>query len=335
MSDCAHTFEGPLFIVGMPRSGTKLLRSIIARHERISIPDAETEFLPYWVSKWETFGDLSKRVQFGRFCDACRSLPFFMYLEKAGTTVDARAWYENCRGFSPSQVFEGLLRTCLDLAPGDGMIWGDKSPSYLTRIELLRSLYPDAKFVHIIRDVRDYCMSMNKAWGKNIYRAAQRWSDDVAKCRAAGDSAGSNYLELRYEDLLDDPPATVRTVCEFLGVSYDADLLRIPDSIERVGDARGTAGVLRGNTRKFELRMPVSTRQKIEAIAGRTLREAGYQCPYRGTAKRIGPIRLLFLQAIDGMNLIVAETRHWGFIAGLRFVFRYFRISGNRQGRRV
>jgi len=327
-----HTVKGPLFIVGMPRSGTKLLRGIITRHERISIPDAETEFLPYWVSKWDTFGELSQRAQFERFHAACRSLPFFMYLEKAGTAVDARAWYENCQGFSPSQVFEGLLRTCLDLEPGDGTIWGDKSPSYLTRIELLRSLYPDAKFVHIIRDVRDYCMSMNKAWGKNVYRAAQRWSDDVAKCREAGNSTGSNYLEIRYEKLLDDPPATIRTVCEFLGVSYHADLLRIPDSIEKVGDATGTAGILRSNVRKFEDRMPVRARLRIEAIAGQTLREAGYHCPYRRAAKRIGPIGLRVLQVIDGLNLIVVEARQWGFVAGLRFVFRYFRISGNRQG---
>ena len=52
-------FEGPLFLVGMPRSGTKLLRALLNRHPNISIMTNETEFLPYLVSHWESFGDLS------------------------------------------------------------------------------------------------------------------------------------------------------------------------------------------------------------------------------------------------------------------------------------
>jgi hypothetical protein len=323
-------FQGPLFIVGMPRSGTKLLRGIVNRHERVAIPDAETEFLPFWVAKWPAFGDLSDRRRFGQFYRRCRNLPFFVYRNAANQSVDCESWYGNCREFTPAGVFEALMRTCLALGDRDGTIWGDKSPSYLTHLPLLRELYPRAKFVHIIRDVRDYCLSMNKAWGKSIFRAAQRWSDDVASCRTDGAGLGNHYLEIRYEDLLAASAQTVGRVCDFIGIPYRAALLEIPASVEAVGDARGKAGILRSNVRKFESRLDARTRSRLEAIAGETLRAAGYDCAYTGKTQRIGPLTLRCMQAMDGLHLLAAEARQRGVFGGSRFLLRYFLISGNR-----
>ena len=64
-------FHGPLFVVGMPRSGTKLLRGLLNEHSRIGIPLNETEFLPHWLRSWSAFGDLSSRTAFDAFSKAC------------------------------------------------------------------------------------------------------------------------------------------------------------------------------------------------------------------------------------------------------------------------
>ena len=86
------------------------------------------------------------------------------------------------------------------------IIWGDKTPNYLLYLPLLKTLFPKAKFVHIIRDVRDYCLSINAAWQKNPYRAAQRWHDSIKKCRKDGKTLPQgDYMEINYEALIDDP----------------------------------------------------------------------------------------------------------------------------------
>ena len=60
-------FKGPLFIVGIPRSGTKLLRGLLDEHPMIGIPPIEIEFLPYWEKRWRDFGDLSDPYMFSKF----------------------------------------------------------------------------------------------------------------------------------------------------------------------------------------------------------------------------------------------------------------------------
>ena len=56
-----NNFHGPLFIIGMPRSGTKLLRGLLNQHPQIGIPLSETEFLPWLVKCFPDYGDISGR----------------------------------------------------------------------------------------------------------------------------------------------------------------------------------------------------------------------------------------------------------------------------------
>jgi hypothetical protein len=335
MSEAKTRFQGPLFLIGMPRSGTKLLRAILNEHAAVAIPETETEFLPWWVTNWSAFGDLSDERNFRRFYQSCQRLPFFMYLNDAERGIDVESWYRKCHDFSPAGVFETLIRLHLGLNRGDGTVWGDKSPSYLTQLPMLKQLYPRARFLHIVRDVRDYCLSINRAWGKNVFRAAQRWSDDVAACRSAGLKFGDDYLEIRYEDLLHDPVEAARRVCAFVGVPYYPDLLKLSQVTENIGDARGMREIATQNVGKFSTGLDEATIRKIEAMAGRTLREVGYACEYDGRPKRLGAIRLKYLQVLDGVNLILFSARDRGMLGALLFVLRYFVVSGNRQKART
>ena len=56
-----------VFIIGIPRSGTTLLRNLLNRHPAIRLLTNETQFLPYWVSRWNEFGDLSNPEDFLSF----------------------------------------------------------------------------------------------------------------------------------------------------------------------------------------------------------------------------------------------------------------------------
>ena len=94
---------------------------------------------------------------------------------------DMESWFQGITKWDYAGVVEAYYKQYAENK--HAQIWGDKTPGYLSHIPLLKRLYPQAKFIHIIRDVRDYCLSIHKAWNKNILRAAQRWSDDIMMVR--------------------------------------------------------------------------------------------------------------------------------------------------------
>ena len=86
-------FDGPLFVVGMPRSGTKLLRDLLNQHSAIGIPRIETEFLPYWFEHWERWGDLSDKNQFQHFYESVRTSSYFRYQADADALISRDVWF--------------------------------------------------------------------------------------------------------------------------------------------------------------------------------------------------------------------------------------------------
>lgn len=189
--------QGPVFIVGMPRSGTKLLRGMLNGHSKIFIPLNETEFLPAWIRRWASFGDLSNRHTFMEFYQQFVDTFYFQNrMAEHGEQIKPDVWYNRCNGeFSIANVFKQLILH--DAAVPDGAIWGDKSPSYLHHIDGIRAIYPQAKFIHLIRDARDYVLSLEKAFGKNKLRAAQRWNDAMILANAEGARLGGAFIEVR------------------------------------------------------------------------------------------------------------------------------------------
>ncbi len=332
--DTNNSFCGPMFLVGMPRSGTKLLREMLNQHPRIRFSEIETDFLPYWIQHWPRLMPIESRAQFGKFYDSCLREPFFLQNADRGIEIDGDRWFEACTSLTPSAVFEGLLRCCLSLSRDDhSIIWGDKSPSYIRHIPLLIREYPDARFVHIVRDVRDYSLSIRHAWGKSILRAAQRWQDDVSKAMVDGKTYDTNCIVIRYEDLLDSSEQTLKSICAFIGVEFDARMLTPGRIVENLGTAKHNRAVMRGNTGKYLTQMSPDLVAKLERIASPTLRALNYPCAYRGAPIRLPVWRLRMLQCFDGLSVMRAGAARFGLFRSITFNLRYFRMSGNRKGR--
>lgn len=324
-------FRGPLFLVGMPRSGTKLLRSLLNRSSRVGIPDVETELYPYWVGRWSGWGDLSRRENFSRFYAEVTRLPYFVYQAKLVGVIPEQEWYSACREYSPAGVFEALIRRDAAVPLGSDRIWGDKSPSYVHHLPMLKAHFPEARFLHIIRDARDHALSMKKAWGKHPIRAAQRWVDGVEAARRDARAFPESYVELRYEDLLYDPEPLVRRCCAHLEIEFDVAMLDPGKVTENLGDARGVKGLKVDNAEKWRTAMDPALREQIERISGPTLRSLGYPCDYPGPAERVSPMALRVYQAQDAVGLVKAEVAERGWIGALRFRIDTWRVSGNRS----
>jgi len=170
---------------------------------------------------------------------------------------------------------------------------GDKSPGYVREMTTLHALWPEAKFLHLIRDGRDIWLSVagwKKAdrsvgqfatWTQDpVATTALWWERSIRLGREAGTSLGpSLYLEIRYEDLVKDPPRVCRTLCTFLELPYDEAMLRFHEGRTRrepgLTSKRAWLPPVSG-LRDWRAQMPTEDVERFEATAGDLLDELGY-----------------------------------------------------------
>jgi hypothetical protein len=323
-------FHGPLFVVGMPRSGTKLLRTLLNQHPNISILSVESEFLPSWQKSWASFGPLSEWANFEKFYSWTTKLTYFyLYREEVGEQISARVWFESCKGkFDIATVFEALARHDSGTAKTTDVIWGDKSPSYVRSISFLNSIYPDARFIHIVRDVRDYAISLKRGFGKDPLRSAQRWSDDVHEGNAQGKRLGDRYKLVRYEELVATPEITLRSLCKFLEIDFKSDLLRLKKPAEQEfeqqrGVGTGRLDIVSDNTYKWRKEKQTKLVREIEALSFATLEEMGYDVDPKTQPRRLSEYSMAARQFADGYNIIRSNTR-FGFFEAVKFYSRAY-----------
>lgn len=317
----------PVFLVGMPRSGTKLLRDLLNRHPLVGIPEAETEVLPDWAARWPSFGNLARPEVWLSFVRQVEGSAYFVYLrEERGIKVDAVSWRAACPDLSMAGVFEGLCRLHGG-APDEG-IWGDKSPGYLRHIDLLWRLWPDAHIVHLVRDPRDQALSAAKAWGKDIVRGAARWADSVDQAERWLSARPQQAHLLRYEDLISDPAASLRRLCLFLDIPFVDDLTHLSRPSENLGATAGETRVVADNAEKWRDEMPAATCQRIEALCADGLRRYGYPCSYAGPQAHLSRNERRLRQLKDGFHLVQFDVKQRGALGAVAFRWRLFAETG-------
>lgn len=317
-------FKGPLFIVGMPRSGTKLVRDLLNNHSFISISEIETNFLPIWQKNWTKYGDLSKIRNFKKFYNEMKTYTYFMYMNENKNLIQFSDWYNLCTNYTIQDVFESLIRHDTNVSEGTNVIWGDKSPDYIRYLPTLNNLFPEARFIHIIRDVRDYCLSINMAWGKNMLRAAQRWCDDVNKVQKNSKKLEDKYLEIKYENLISDPKSVLKNICSFLEIEYDEKMINLKKPVEKIGDAKRQKGIKSDNKYKYKKCMDPKTKYKIESIAGNLLKKNRYDIEYSGKTYTLSPIKMAYYQIRDILNRIKFNIKQRGIGRGVKWTISSF-----------
>jgi len=321
--------EPPFFLVGNPRSGTKMLRELLNASPDLWISDIESHFIPHFTRTIARFDDLAERENFRRLVDELRGTRAFWYWKSRGIWIDTDRWYGHCKSFTWAGVLEGLFHSVHEQEipdppkPWEAIVWGDKTPAYMAEIPLLAALFPKARFVHIVRDPRDCCISAHSTWGNSTLRTAQEWADRVQACRTAGRSLGpERYVELRYEDLVEDVKAGLGRVFEFLGVPVPPDagrFLRVP---ENLGSARGAEEVVAGERQKWKDQMPPALRRRVERVTGDLLDAYGYEREHPGLATaRLPAAQMTAYRLADAWRqLRFRRKEQGGWVRGLRFL---------------
>jgi hypothetical protein len=327
----ATNFWGPLFIVGMPRSGTKLMRALLNQHPQINLTLAESHFIPYFVNKFGNPPRCRVREDLNPFVRELRQTAFFATMSKAGYALHDSTFLENVDYTKWSSIFEHVFRHfgCKQETPGT--IWGDKTPGYINHMPLLKQLFPDAKFLHIVRDPRDYCLSVKKSFKKSIYRAAVRWQQGVGKAHRYGARLGQDYLEVRYELLLEEPVFTMKQVSSFIGVPYDDRIVDLTSAPEDLGDAKGHSKIVTDNKGKYLTQLSRIDLKRIEEIVCDVAESVGYRLDNIVAQRSLNPLSLAILKLRDGIaslrHHVVAEGE---FAKGAKRLFHHYKRSSWR-----
>ena len=220
----------PLIVLGVRRSGTTLLRVMLDRNSQLAVPD-ESYFLPQLAHRH------SDRPDLDAFLDDLRRLPTLREWELSPDDVRGRLRPGMTLGEAVGAVYETYA------AARGKERWGDKTPMYMQYLPLLERLFPDARYAHLIRDGRDAALSflqmpegvVTKTWAHPTDAAgfACQWRTEVAAARGLGRRAGpSRYLELRYEQLVEDPERELRRICMFADLPFEPEMLAYAGNVD-------------------------------------------------------------------------------------------------------
>ena len=200
-----------VLIGGVPRSGTTLVQSIIGSNSKIAIPPGESHFLRQyvagksvvnilkehdWPKRWQMdFSDLYDREHRDVFVDM-----LVRYAESVGKTIA-----------------------------------GEKTPRNEFYYDIVQEWLKDFefKFIHVVRNPFDMMASFKFGHNRELHRGekrpfyvhsqGERWYRSVSIGLARAHTNPENYYLLKYEDLTNDPQATGKALCKFLGVDFEEE----------------------------------------------------------------------------------------------------------------
>jgi hypothetical protein len=256
--------ELPIFIIGVHRSGTTLLRLVLDSHSRIAVPRESVFLLPLSAilreeSAWQGLGAL---------------------------------------GFEPEHVFL-KLREFSDYffdayaAARGKPRWADKSPQYVDCLDFIDKLYgPACKYLFIYRHGLDVANSIGprqniklarphkEACGDPYVGAARYWATQCQKMLAFAGTHRERVHEFKYEDFVQAPEQVGRQIFAFLGEPWEPQVLEHYKHEHDVGgleDSIASASIGFRPSMKNYLELPAAAVEGMKREAGEVLERLGYQ----------------------------------------------------------
>jgi hypothetical protein len=244
-----------IFVVGVSRSGTNMMRRVLNSSPEIEIC-GETHFLSHW------FGYKGFKHEFAQVADiktdtGVRKLADYIYNIKSNKSRGRGYWRRIHRELERDQFLEMILAsertewTPLDLlmeVNAGSKIRGEKTPGHIHRVPELLEHYPKAKVIHMLRDPRAIFISSKRwqatyeyvTWPYRILRHSDLvlgifvslhtmviWLRAVQLHHSYRRLYSDRYHLCRFESLVTNPEAEITRLCEFLEIDYTEDMLEI------------------------------------------------------------------------------------------------------------
>lgn len=304
----------PFFILGSQRSGTTLLRLIFNAHPELAVPEEGTFLFPCLRREKKSAGieyaggELTALLQY--FQKNTQFQQWNLNQEYFEQALSGKAAF-NCR-----EIFEALYGAFA--RQHNKTRWADKTPSFFRMVPTLAFIFPEAKFIHLIRDGRDVYLSQKKM-GTHAYTVGSAALEWKVKVRIAQRDlrvyAPGRWIEIRYEDLLTAPETVMPKLCQFVELSWLPEMLNFWRTSEQFIGKHHSKSIFksldpsRANRWKEKL-LPAEIR-KFEKVAGDLLASLGYETNTHGpiSTKEYAMLALELLTHIPMRAFSIAFTR--------------------------
>jgi len=291
------------FILGRPRSGTTLLRTLFDAHSNVSIPYEGRIIMDLYfkygkIKKWDKnkllnfYDDITSinKVDAWEFNDDLKEQIISLGKEASFTRL-IKLVYLN---------FKSLFKK------EDIIIIGDKNPYYSIRksyLKIIKNIFPDAKIIHLVRDYRAHYFSMTKMnfESSNYGVVASRWLYSYKIIQKQFKNT-ENYFLIKHEDITRNPKVEIQRICNFLELEFQPKMLefyKIKDIvIQKYGEEalKDHSSLLNPITDKFNDKwkdnLSKNTIFKIEGVIGSCSETIGYQRIYSKKNKLL--LRFIF-----------------------------------------
>ena len=271
----------PVFIVGCPRSGTSFLYHLLLSAGGFA--KFRTQMNVFDVLE-PIFGDLSVPKNKKKMMREWLGSKAFQVSGLDAPDLEAKVMAECHNGSDFLRiVMEEVARSqCVDR-------WIDSTPTNIPHMLRISRDFPEARFIHIIRDGRDVALSLDKLqWSRplpwdrerGLLAAGLYWEWIVRKGRRLGAALGPKYMEVRYEELVEQTQQSLKPVGEFIG--HNLDYTRIRQT--SVGSVRTPLTSFKEELRdgrfspagRWKHEFPEDQLLWFERLVGKYLEELGY-----------------------------------------------------------
>jgi len=266
----------PVFIVGMPRSGTTLLSTMLDAHPAICIAPETHFFTKCTVAMKDASTEAREQ--------AIRLLQEEAGVRDMAITKDEWHTIRSAAGDAPVDVLCALLKAYAARSGAD--IWGEKTPDHLIHVPDLMGAFPDARVLAITRDPRDVYLSQQPMpWNRDtIVETAWTWRRYAVRVQSYRSSYGDRFHDLRYEDLLRHPERELRCICSFLAVEFNPAMLSFHERADAALSAepwkqKARRPVDPSNTEKWRGTLAPAQRWVLQAICRDAMHAFGYPTP--------------------------------------------------------
>ena len=274
--------DGLFFIVGPHRSGTTLLQAMLSSHSRLTVPPETGYFDQVWPRRAQlgSLTDVGNLARVGRFVNGPDCAVSDLQLDWSQVTAALAAGpggYED--------LFVAVL--ALYAQPRGKSRVGEKSPRHLFAVPELSRLYPRSRFLCLIRDPRAVIRSEREtSWGsRSVLRMTRRWCRVVDAAEKHLRSLPSDRFHVvRYEDLVADPETQLRSICEFLGETFEPEMLQFQKRaaeergfrVDEVWKEKTLSAVDPGRAELWRTGLSPAEVRLIEGVAGSRMVRHGY-----------------------------------------------------------
>lgn len=259
-----------------------MLQLMLHSHPRIAVPP-ETRFLVPAYYRRRIFGDL-------RVASARQALAQWIATDKntkfRELKIDKDEYVQESAD-GPGSLGSVIGTAFRMYADRFGKArWGDKRPSYVKQVDLLLRLFPDAQFVHLIRDGRDCVSSLKEMpwYTLDSFHAVSTWAEAMdAGAKLRKSMPEDSYYELRYEDLTEDPTTEMKKLCHFLEEDFDQAMLspreaaQVAVPVHKVWHSNTHGEVTKSRVGSWSTRLEDWEIALCEQVLGERLEAMGYE----------------------------------------------------------